>query len=48
MVDDRAIYEEMNDFLTRFVADPKPKLEHYDGAKPIFDEFKIEIGRAHV
>jgi ribonuclease G len=42
VIDDRSVYEEMDDFLTRFVADPKPRLEHYRGALPIFDHFNIE------
>jgi len=42
VVDDNDVYEQMNDFLTRFVADPKPSLEHYQGAMPIFDHFEIE------
>jgi ribonuclease G len=41
-IDDREVYEQMNDFLTRFVADPKPELDHYTGSTPIFDHFKIE------
>ena len=42
VIDDSVIYKEMDDFLTRFVADPKPQLEHYRGALPIFDHFNIE------
>ena len=42
VVDDLKIYEEMSDFLSRFVAEPKPRLEHYQGALPIFDHFGIE------
>ena len=42
VIDDGQIYKEMDDFLTRFVADPKPRLEHYRGALPIFDHFNIE------
>jgi len=42
VIDDRRVYDEMDDFLTRFVADPKPRLEHYRGALPIFDHFNIE------
>jgi ribonuclease G len=42
VIDDRRVYEEMDDFLTRFVAEPKPRLEHYQGALPIFDHFNIE------
>jgi len=41
-IDSRAVYEEMNDFLSRFVADPKPKLDHYQGDAPIFDHFELE------
>ena len=42
VVDDGATHSQMQDFLERFVADPKPRLEHYEGATPIFDEFDIE------
>jgi ribonuclease G len=42
VVDDKKIYDEMKDFLSRFVADPKPRLEHYHGSLPIFDHFGIE------
>jgi len=42
VIDDHRVYEEMEDFLARFVADPKPRLEHYRGALPIFDHFNIE------
>jgi ribonuclease G len=41
-VDDAAAFETMTAFLDRFVADPKPRLEHYRGAAPIFDHFGIE------
>ena len=41
-IDSNVVYEEMNDFLSRFVADPKPKLEHYQGDAPIFDHFELE------
>ncbi len=42
VIDDRAVHQEMQDFLTRFVADPKPRLEHYQGSTPLFDHFEIE------
>ena len=42
VVDDKKVYDEMKDFLSRFVADPKPRLEHYHGSLPIFDHFGIE------
>ncbi|MEE8508605.1 MAG: ribonuclease E/G, partial [Myxococcota bacterium] len=42
VVDDEKVHEEMKSFLSRFVADPKPTLEHYRDAAPIFDSFNIE------
>jgi ribonuclease G len=42
IVDNAQIYEEMQSFLSRFVADPRPALEHFQGAEPIFDRFGIE------
>jgi ribonuclease G len=42
VVDDAAAYEQMAAFLERFVADPKPRLEHFRGPVPIFDHFGIE------
>ena len=43
VVDDDDVYEQMQGFLTRFVAEPKPKLEHYRGSLPIFDHYGIEV-----
>jgi ribonuclease G len=42
VVDDAEAYAKMADFLERFVADPKPRLEHYAGRVPLFDHFGIE------
>lgn len=42
VVDDEKVHEEMKSFLSRFVADPRPTLEHYRDAAPIFDSFNIE------
>jgi ribonuclease G len=42
VVDSRQVYDEMMSFVSRFVADPKPKVELYHGALPIFDQFGIE------
>jgi ribonuclease G len=42
VVDSARIFSEMKAFVDRFVADPKPRLEHYEGADPIFDAFGIE------
>src|SRR5262245_3037686 len=41
-IDDTDTHRTMQEFLTRFVADPKPQLELYTGALPIFDHFGIE------
>jgi len=41
-IDNARVYEEMESFLSRFLADPKPVLEHFQGAEPIFDHFAIE------
>jgi ribonuclease G len=41
-VDDPAAFDSMTAFLDRFVADPKPRLEHYRGSDPIFDHYGIE------
>jgi ribonuclease G len=42
VVDSPAAYAEMKAFLDQFVADPKPRLEHYQGDVPLFDEFDCE------
>jgi ribonuclease G len=44
VIDDPATHERMQSFVSRFVADPKPKLELYEGPQPIFDHFEIESG----
>ena len=42
VVDSPAVYEEMKTFVSRFVADPKPRIEHYQDPLPIFDHFGVE------
>jgi ribonuclease G len=42
VIDDAATHQKMAGFLDRFIADPKPRLEHYTGKLPIFDHFGIE------
>jgi ribonuclease G len=42
VIDNEPVFEQMQGFLTRFVADPKPKLDLYRGSEPIFDHFGIE------
>jgi ribonuclease G len=41
-IDDPDTHRAMQEFLSRFVADPKPNLELYTGSLPIFDHFGIE------
>jgi ribonuclease G len=42
VVDWRPVYEEMKAFVDEFVAEPKPRLELYAGAEPVFDHFGVE------
>src|SRR5262245_28664655 len=42
VVDSPEAYAEMKSFVDQFVADPKPRLEHYQGAIPLFDQFGCE------
>ncbi|HEU4428725.1 MAG TPA: Rne/Rng family ribonuclease [Myxococcota bacterium] len=42
VIDSPSVHAEMQGFVDRFVADPKPRIELYQGALPIFDEFGIE------
>ncbi len=42
VVDSKDAHEQMKNFVERFVADPKPKIERYDGQVPIFDYYDVE------
>jgi ribonuclease G len=42
VVDSKQVYEEMVSFVSRFVADPKPRVELYRDTLPIFDHYGIE------
>ncbi len=42
VVDSPETHQEMKAFSERFVAEPRPRLEHYQGREPIFDHFGIE------
>jgi ribonuclease G len=42
VVDSPEAYAEMKAFVDEFVADPKPRLEHYQGDVPLFDQFGLE------
>lgn len=41
-VDSRPVYEQMRGFVEEFVAEPRPRLELYQGADPIFDHHEVE------
>jgi len=42
VVDDPATHDKMQRFLDRFVADPKPRLDLYQGSVPLFDQEGLE------
>jgi ribonuclease G len=42
VVDSQRVYDEMMSFVSRFVADPKPRVELYRDTLPIFDHYGIE------
>ena len=42
VVDSAESFAEMTSFVDRYVADPKPRIEHYEGQEPIFDAFNLE------
>ncbi len=42
VIDSPEVHARMTDFVTRFMADPKPRIELYTGSAPIFDQFGVE------
>ncbi len=42
VVDDADAYGEMQDFVHRFTAEPRPKITHYKGERALFDANRIE------
>ena len=42
VIDSPSVHAEMQRFVDRFMADPRPRIEHYQGVLPVFDEFGIE------
>jgi len=42
VVDNDAVFESIRNFVERFVADPKPKIEHYEDHLPVFERFDLE------
>jgi ribonuclease G len=42
VADDKTVYEHIQHFVDRFVAEPKPQIELYEETLPIFDRFGLE------
>ncbi len=42
LVDSKEVYEKMLRFVDEFASEPKPRIEHYQGAAPIFEHFGAE------
>jgi len=42
VTDSKEIHESIQGFVERFVADPKPSVDHYEEAQPIFERFDLE------
>jgi len=42
VIDDVQAYGEMQDFVQRFMASPRPRMSHYKGAEDLFDSQRIE------
>jgi len=41
-IDSRPVYDELKTFVDEFVAEPRPKIIHYEKTRPIFDEYELE------
>ncbi len=42
VVDSDATHQMIQSFVDRYVADPRPRIEHYQGQEPIFEAFSLE------
>ena len=42
IADDKEVYESIQGFVDRFVADPKPSVEHYEEDRPVFERYDLE------
>ena len=42
VTDDKQVFDSIENFVERFVADPKPKVEHHQDWHPIFERFELE------
>lgn len=41
-IDSKPVYDELKSFVDEFVAEPRPKIIHYEETRPIFDEYDLE------
>lgn len=46
VVDNKDVFESIENFVERFIADPKPKIEHYEDNRPVFESLELE-GQIH-
>ena len=42
VTDNKAVFESIQSFVERFVADPKPSIEHYEDHLPVFESLGLE------
>jgi len=42
VVDNKDVFESIENFVGRFVSDPKPKIEYYEDNRPVFEHFDLE------
>jgi len=42
LIDNKKVYENLVEFSKRFVSDPQPRIERYEGREPIFDHLDLE------
>jgi len=42
VIDSPEVHRKIEDFVQKYVADPQPRIERYDGDSPIFDHFGLE------
>jgi ribonuclease G len=42
VVDNKEVFEQMKSFVDRFMADPKPRIELYEGEIPLFEAYGVE------
>lgn len=42
VVDNKDVFDSIESFVERFIAEPKPKIEHYQDSLPVFESFDLE------